>query len=96
MKKPLLVTHLFFAGLMSVGLTNDTASHDQLSTSADSTVRTVSHSRAEQNDLISKSQAAATSNSATPLSDPFSTTAETSVWGDGSCSAVPVEVKPCQ
>ena len=96
MKKPLLVTHLVFAGLMSVGLTNDTASHNYLSTNADPTVRTISHSQTEQNDLLTESRPGATSSSATLLPNALSTTADTSVWGGGSCSPVPVEVKPCQ
>jgi len=96
MKKPLLVTHLLFAGLMSVGLTNDTASHKHLSTSADSTVHRVSPSQIEQNSLLSENRPEATSSSTTSLPGVLSTTADTSVWGGGSCSPVPVEVKPCQ
>jgi hypothetical protein len=96
MKKPLLVTHLLFAGLISVGISNDPASQNQRSPSADSTAHTASYGRAEQNDLMSESRVEATSNPALSLPNSLSTTAETNVWGGDSCSPVPVEVKPCQ
>ena len=95
MKKPFLITYLIFAALMSVGLTNDTASQNYLSTNAD-TVRPISHSQSEQGDLLNESRPEATGSSATSLPNALSTTADTSVWGGGSCSPVPVEVKPCQ
>lgn len=96
MKKPLLVATVLLAGLISVGFTRDTASYNSSLVNGEKTMRTVSQSQTEQSGSANEGFIEATPHSASFSSSAFSPAPETDFLGTGSCSPVPVEVKPCQ
>lgn len=97
MKKPLLVANLLFAGLIGVALNHRSMTHGQNPVRMTSTVR--SASQYDSGEIPSDNKVIAgsgSSDSTTLQAEEISSNSGSGFLEEGSCSAVKIEVTPCQ